>query len=382
VPGGPRGLQNRRRPATAGIGSIPILSAFQSHCMPTTKIQLTSLSSCAGCAAKLSQAILREVLHLLPAQNGNRNVLVGSSTGDDAGVYRLDRHRALVQTVDFFTPIVDDPFSFGAIAATNAISDVFAMGGRPLTALNIVGIPEKTLSPKIVADILRGGLSKATEANCAVVGGHTIRAPEPIYGMAVTGMVDPKKLMTNARARPGDLLVLTKPLGTGIATTGIKRGLASRALERKVIALMSTLNSVGAELAERGLVRAATDITGFGLMGHLSSMCRASGVSAKVDPTSAPMIDKEIADLIARDCVPGGTQQNLAGTKSTVDWGRAATAQQILLTDAQTSGGLLLCVAESSLNKVLRLLRKTGTPSAAIVGQIVRRRKKLICMTR
>src|ERR1022692_3820496 len=219
----------------------------------TPKIALTSLSSCAGCAAKLSQTILRQVLRGLPQTNG-RNVLVGSSTGDDAGVYQLDRHRALVQTVDFFTPIVDDPFSYGAIAATNALSDVFAMGGRPLSALNIVGIPQETLSPKVVAAILRGGLSKATEVGCAVIGGHTIRAPEPIYGMAVTGIVDPAKMMTNANARAGDLLVLTKPLGTGIATTGIKRGLASRKLERKVIALMSTINSVGAELAERRLV--------------------------------------------------------------------------------------------------------------------------------
>lgn len=347
----------------------------------TPKIALTSLSSCAGCAAKLSQTILRQVLRGLPQTNG-RNVLVGSSTGDDAGVYQLDRHRALVQTVDFFTPIVDDPFSYGAIAATNALSDVFAMGGRPLSALNIVGIPQETLSPKIVAAILRGGLSKATEAGCAVIGGHTIRAPEPIYGMAVTGIVDPAKMMTNANARPGDFLVLTKPLGTGIATTGIKRGLASRKLERKVIALMSTINSVGAELAERRLVRAATDITGFGLMGHLSSMCRASGVSAEVDPGSVPMIDQAIADLIAQDCVPGGTEQNLIAANWVVDWRAATRPQKILLTDAQTSGGLLLCVAESALNKVLRLLRKAGTPSAAIIGRIVRRRKELICMTK
>lgn len=346
----------------------------------TSNIALTALSSCAGCAAKLSQTTLREVLRQLPRTNGNRNVLVGSSTGDDAGVYRLDRRRALVQTVDFFTPIVDDPFSYGAIAATNAISDVFAMGGRPLTALNIVGIPEKTLSPKIVAEILRGGLSKATEAGCAVVGGHTIRAPEPIYGMSVTGIVDPTRMMTNAKARPGDLLILTKPLGTGIATTAIKRGFASRTLQKKVIALMSTINSVGAELAERELVRAATDITGFGLMGHLSSMCRASNVSAELDPVRVPPISKEILDLIARDCVPGGTQQNLIGANLVVDWGNATHAQRILLTDAQTSGGLLLCVAEKNLAKVLRLLGKAGTPSAVIIGRIVRRGKKLICM--
>ncbi len=347
-----------------------------------SKIRLTSLSSCAGCAAKLSQTILREVLRQLPEQSRNRNVLVGSSTGDDAGVFRLDRHRALVQTVDFFTPIVDDPFSFGAIAATNALSDVFAMGGRPLTALNIVGIPEKTLSPEIVARILSGGLSKAQEANCAVVGGHTIRAPEPIYGMSVTGVVDPTRMMTNAKARAGEILILTKPLGTGIATTAIKRGLATGALQKKVIALMSTINFVGAELAEKNLVRAATDITGFGLMGHLGSMCRASRTSAAIDPANVPPISQEIVDLIEQGCVPGGTEQNLAGANGVVEWGNASASQKILLTDAQTSGGLLLCVAKPKLDRVLRLLQKANTPCAAIIGKIVPRRSALICMTK
>ena len=181
-------------------------------------------------------------------------MLVGSSTADDAGVFRIDRDRALVQTVDFFTPIVDDPFFYGQIAATNAISDVYAMGGRPLTALNLLGIPADKVSPQIVQQILRGGVEKAKEADCVVVGGHTIRTPEPIYGMAVTGLVSPKKMLTNAGARAGDLLVLTKPLGTGIVTTGIKRGLTSRGLAKKAISLMCRLNSLGAILAERGLV--------------------------------------------------------------------------------------------------------------------------------
>jgi len=193
----------------------------------------------------------------------DRNVLVSSLTFDDAGVYRLDRHRALVQTVDFFTPIVDDPFSYGQIAAANSLSDIFAMGGRPLTALNIVGFPADLVRPRVVASILRGGLAKAAEVGCAIIGGHSIRNPEPIYGLAVTGLVDVRHMTTNANARPGDLLVLTKPLGTGIATTAIKRGMASRALQKKVVALMSQINTVGAELAELGLVRAATDITGY-----------------------------------------------------------------------------------------------------------------------
>src|SRR5207302_9497779 len=226
------------------------------------------------------------------------NIIVNSTTFDDAGVYRLDRNRALVQTVDFFTPIVDDPFSYGQIAAANSLSDIFAMGGRPLTALNIIGFPADLVQPKVIAAILRGGLAKAAEVGCSVIGGHSIRNPEPIYGLAVTGIVDIRRVTTNANARPGDLLVLTKPLGTGIATTAMKRGLASRMLEKKVIALMSKITTEGAELAELVLVRAATDITGNGLMGHLVLLCRASQVSADVAPNAVPMLSNEITDLI------------------------------------------------------------------------------------
>jgi selenide,water dikinase len=298
-------------------------------------------------------------------------------------VYRLDRHRALVQTVDFFTPIVDDPFSYGQIAAANSLSDIFAMGGRPLTALNIVGFPADLVSARVVSSILRGGLAKAAEVGCVIIGGHSIRNPEPIYGLAVTGVVDVGRVTTNANARPGDLLVLTKPLGTGIATTAIKRGSASRALQKKVVALMSRINTVGAELAELGLVRAATDITGYGLIGHLVSLCRASRVSADIDPNAVPMISDEIGDLIELRCVPEGSRQNLHAATILVDWASTDKAHRILLTDAQTSGGLLLCVAEANLEKVLSLLRKAGTPAAAVIGKIVPRRRgrSLICMT-
>src|SRR5437762_6438100 len=250
----------------------------------------------------------------------DRNVLVSSNTFDDAGVYRLDRHRALVQTVDFFTPIVDDPFSYGQIAAANSLSDIFAMGGRPLTGLNIVGFPVDLIRPRVISSILRGGMAKAAEVGCAIIGGHSIRNPEPIYGLAVTGIVDLRHVTTNASARPGDLLVLTKPVGTGIATTAIKRGLASRSLQKKIIELMSKINIVGAELAERGLVRAATDITGYGLIGHLVSLCRASRVSADINPATVPMISEEIASLIELGCVPEGSRQNLYGTTALTDW--------------------------------------------------------------
>jgi len=288
-----------------------------------------------------------------------------------------------VQTVDFFTPIVDDPFSYGQIAAANSLSDVFAMGGRPLTALNIVGFPADLVSTRVVSSILRGGLAKAAEVGCVIIGGHSIRNPEPIYGLAVTGVVDVRRVTTNANARPGDLLVLTKPLGTGIATTAIKRGSASRALQRKVVALMSRVNTAGAELAELGLVRAATDITGYGLIGHLVSLCRASRVSADIDPNAVPMISDEIGDLIELRCVPEGSRQNLHAATILVDWASTDEARRILLTDAQTSGGLLLCVAEANLEKVLSLLRKARTSSAAVIGKIVPRRRgrSLICMT-
>ena len=300
------------------------------------------------------------------------NLLVGSATADDAGVYQIDRNRALVQTVDFFTPIVDDPFLYGQIAAANSLSDVYAMGGRPLTALNILGVPIEVVSPPIIAQILRGGATKAREAKCVLLGGHTIRNPEPIYGLSVTGLVSPKRMLTNAAARPGDLLVLTKPLGTGIVTTGIKRAKTSGALARKTIKLMSTLNFVGADLAEKGLVRAAVDVTGFGLLGHLASMCRASGVGAEIQASDVPAIGKEVWDLIDADCIPGGTRQNLKTAESICEWNGVAPAQKLLLADAQTSGGLLLCVAPHRRGEVLQHLKRARTLSASIVGRIVR----------
>ena len=331
----------------------------------------------------MSQKALRQVLPQLPISL-DRNVLVSSRTFDDAGVYRLDRHRALVQTVDFFTPIVDDPFSYGQIAAANSLSDIFAMGGRPLTALNIVGFPADLVRPRVISSILRGGFAKAAEVGCVIIGGHSIRNPEPIYGLAVTGLVDVRRVTSNSNARPGDSLVLTKPLGTGIATTAMKRGMGSRALEKKTVALMSQINTVGAELAESGLVRAATDVTGYGLIGHLISLCRASGVSAEIHPAAVPMISEEIGELIELGCIPQGSRENLHTATVVVDWAGTNDTRKILLTDAQTSGGLLLCVREVHLADVLMILRKACTPVAALIGKIVkpRQRRPLICMTK
>jgi selenide,water dikinase len=309
------------------------------------------------------------------------NVLVGSASADDAGVYRLTNDRALVQTVDFFTPIVDDPFCYGQIAATNAISDIYAMGGRPLTALNIMGIPTDLVPNTVIAEILRGGAAKAKEAGCAIIGGHTIRNPEPIYGLAVTGVVSPRRMLTNSRAQAGDLLVLTKPLGTGIVTTGIKRGLTSAALAKKAIALMCRLNTVGAVLAELRLVRSAVDVTGFGLLGHLASMCGASGVGAEIVAAKVPVISPEVLALIAQDCVPGGTRQNLETANAIVKWNDTPEPLRLLLADAQTSGGLLLCVPPKRLREVAGVLKKHRTACATIIGQIVPRGRKLITLS-
>jgi len=310
------------------------------------------------------------------------NVLVGSASLDDAGVFRLTRDRALVQTVDFFTPIVDDPFSYGQIAAANALSDVYAMGGRPLTALNIMGIPTDIVPPTVIASILRGGAAKAKEAGCVIIGGHTIRNPEPIYGLAVTGIVSPRRMLTNANARPGDLLVLTKPLGTGIATTGIKRGLTSADLAKKAIALMRGLNTVGAVLAERGLVHAAVDVTGFGLLGHLAAMCRASRVGAEISAGAVPAISPEIFSLIEDDCVPGGTRQNLETAKAIIERNDIAESILLLLSDAQTSGGLLLCVSPKRWSAVRRVLKKHRTVCSVVIGKIIRTKTPRICVTK
>src|SRR5271155_1423577 len=337
-------------------------------------LKLTALSSCAGCASKLSRQALTEVLRQVPMLK-NRNVLVGAATGDDAGGYRLSRDRALVQTTDFFTPIVDDPFSYGQISAPNAPPDVSARGGRPLPALNIVGVPADIVPLGTVNEIVRGGAEKIQEAKCVLIGGHTIRLSEPIFGYAVTGVVSPRRMMTNANARPGDALVLTKPLGTGIITTGIKRGLCTPALEQKAIALMPRLNTVGADVAERGLVRAAVDVTGFGLLSHLGAMCASSKVGAEIAAAGVPAISSDVFDLIAAGCIPGGSRDNLIHANDFTDWDGVTDFQKTLLTDAQTSGGLLLCVAPKNEKAVLKRLEKARTLCAAVIGRIVRSAK-------
>jgi selenide,water dikinase len=305
------------------------------------------------------------VLRQLPAPTDPR-LLVGTNTADDAGVFKLSEELALVQTVDFFTPVVDDPYWFGAIAAANALSDVYAMGGTPLTALNIVGFPVGTLSLDILAEILRGGSDKAREAGVTIVGGHTVDDPEPKYGLAVTGAIHPGRIVTNAGAQPADALVLTKPLGSGIATTAIKNGKASTSLQETVIALMAQLNRAASEAMVEVSAHAATDVTGFGLLGHLAEMAAGSGLQATIAAGSVPVLE-EVLDLAAQGVVPGGTHRNLASLEVRLLWDPSvAEALRLVLGDAQTSGGLLIAVAPDSLAALLAALSLREVRGAVI----------------
>jgi selenide,water dikinase len=297
-------------------------------------------------------------------------LLVGVDTLDDAAVYRLTDDIALVQTVDFFTPVVDDPYDFGRIAAANAFSDIYAMGGRPLTALNIVCFPSGVLPLDYLGRILQGGAETARLAGATIVGGHTIDDPEPKYGLAVTGVLKPGDELTNAGAMPGDLLVLTKPIGTGIVATAIKRGEASASAISAATASMAALNRDGAEVAREHGVRALTDVTGFGILGHLSEMCRASGVGADLWFDRLPLLP-EAAALARQGVVPGGTKRNLEYVEPWTIFDEALEPwQRLLSADAQTSGGLMLSVSAEKAPQVVRALTARRTPVAVVIGRI------------
>jgi selenide, water dikinase len=335
--------------------------------MDVASIRLTELSNCAGCAAKLGAAELRSVMERVSPATDER-VLVGYGGSDDAGVYLVRDDLALVSTVDFFTPIVDDPYDFGRIAATNALSDVYAMGGRPISALNIVAFPED-LDLDILRRILEGGSAVARSAGVAIVGGHTIKDSEPKYGMAVTGLIDPARIVTNDRARPGDVLVLTKPLGTGILTTALKRGAIAPEDLREAVSYMTALN----DRASRAMLAAgslsATDITGFGLLGHGGGMARASGVRFTIEAAAVPFMER-VLDLIAEGIVPGGTRHNAETHAEFADFASSVPeAVRVGLSDAQTSGGLLISVAADAVAALVRALENSGT-LAAIVGEV------------
>jgi selenide,water dikinase len=311
----------------------------------SSSLRLTQFSHGAGCGCKLPAPDVQRILSSLDHPS-HPNLLVGLDTSDDAGVFRLRDDLALVQTVDFFTPIVDDPYDFGRIAAANALSDVYAMGGEPITALNLVALPLAQLGPEIVEQILRGGADVAAAAGTTIVGGHSIDDPEPKYGMAVTGTVHPERVLRNAGGRAGDALVLTKPLGVGVIATACKRGLAASTTLAAAVEVMTTLNGSASRAALSAGAHAATDVTGFGLLGHLHELARASGVAAEVDSRAVPAIADALA-LIADDrLLCGGSARNREHAELFTRWdaGVGEPARR-LLCDAMTSGGLLVAVA-------------------------------------
>ena len=297
-------------------------------------------------------------------------VLVDASTGDDAAVYRISEDRALVATTDFFTPIVDDPYDFGRIAAANALSDVYAMGARPLFALNLVAFPRDLLDLNLLGEILRGGSEIALQAGIAIIGGHSIDDPEPKYGLCVIGEVDPQLMVRNAGAQPGDLLVLTKPLGTGVIATALKTDAAAEEIIMEAVRSMTTLNRPAAEAMLRVGVTAATDVTGFGLIGHLTAMLRASGVSARIRSGLVPLLPgaRELAEA---GHIAGGTRRNLEDAQRSTSWAHdVSPVEQLLLCDAQTSGGLLISVPAERADVLMDALRAAHTPAAAMIGDV------------
>ncbi len=321
----------------------------------------------AGCACKFGPDELAHVLrhlHTLPPV-AHKDLMVGIERSDDAGVYRLSDDLSLVQTVDFFTPVVNEAFDWGRIAAANALSDVYAMGGKPLTALQIVGWPRDLLPLDLLADVLEGGASILAQAECTLVGGHTVDDPEPKYGMAITGLVHPEDLVTNSGARPGDRIVLTKPIGTGIISTAIKFGKATDEQRDASVASMIELN-VGAAAAMRRVgVNAATDVTGFGLLGHLGEMIRGAGLSARIEATAVPLLPG-IRDLVTAGIVPSGTRRNLESARRFSTLVDLEEPDELILADAQTSGGLLIAVDPPLEGALFQAMAEESVEAVAI----------------
>jgi selenide,water dikinase len=371
--------------------------------MPEVKIRLTETVKAGGCASKLSPAVLEKVLGKLPRQHDS-NVLVGFDQADDAGVYRISPDTALVQTVDFFTPIVDDPYTFGQIAATNALSDVYAMGGRPITALAHVCFPANG-DLEILEQILAGGLSKMMEANCTVVGGHSIRDEETKFGYSVTGLIHPERVFTNGGAHPGDRLLFTKALGTGVISTAIKKGTAKQSWMDAAIRSMTTLNKIASETitnfcanqaetttahvgagvppaqAEQSSagspVHSLTDVTGFGLIGHAREMALASDVSLLFRINQIPLLEGAL-DSIRADSIPGGLKNNRDFAECVVGYEEGITdVLKTILFDPQTAGGLLISVAAKDSPNLIRELKAAGVPAVEI-GEVQERTKPLI----
>jgi selenide,water dikinase len=337
--------------------------------MEVTPVRLTSLAHGGGCGCKLAPAVLEQIIARTAAAYLPEALLVGTETSDDAAVYRINEHQAIVATTDFFMPVVDDPFDFGCIAATNALSDVYAMGGTPLLALALVAMPVDKLPVEVIRRILEGGESVCRRAGIPVAGGHSVDSVEPIYGLAAIGLVDPRHLKRNADARPGDRVVLGKALGIGIYSAALKQEQIRDSQYRAMIASTTQLNTPGVRLARLAGVHALTDVTGFGLLGHLLEVCRGSGVHATVRWEAVPLLP-DVMELAGAGCVTGASHRNWAGYGTQVDLGSLGAVEKALLTDPQTSGGLLVTCAREALGEVLEVLRSEGFEHAAVIGEI------------
>ena len=346
------------------------MGAYRVGRPPVEAPRLTQQVSCAGCAAKIPIQVLQEILGALPAPPRSPRLLVGPETWDDAGVYKMSPTLALVQTVDFFTPMVDDPYDFGAIAAANAVSDVYAMGGIPKLALSILCFPAETGDPAVLREIVRGGADALKQAGVLVMGGHSVRDPEIKFGYAVTGEVHPKRVVTNAGAKKGDLLVLTKPIGVGILATALKRGLLSRPLLQTMTRQMKMLNRAAAEAMRASGVHAATDVTGFGLLGHARNVARASKKTIRIWSGSVPLLSG-VRELAAQGVASSGLHSNREAIDPDVAWdGEVPEAVRLALVDPQTSGGLLIAVPSSKTEALIRRLNRSKV-SAAVVGEVL-----------
>ena len=337
---------------------------------PETKMpRLTSLSHGGGCGCKIAPAVLEQIIAKSAAGVLPKELLVGIETSDDAAVYKINESQAIVATTDFFMPIVDDPFDFGAIAATNAVSDVYAMGGTPLFTLALVGMPINTLPTEMIRRILEGGESVCARAGIPVAGGHSIDSVEPIYGLVVIGLVHPKQIKRNADAHPGDKLVLGKPLGVGVYSAALKKQTLDDDSYRAMIASTTQLNTPGAQLAQLKGVHALTDVTGFGLLGHLLEVCKGSKLAATIRWNSVPLLPAA-RKLVEQGYKTGASERNWSSYGALVDLGLYGELERALLTDPQTSGGLLVSCAADATEQVLALFRADGFQQAAVIGEL------------
>ena len=344
------------------------------------KVDLLEMVEYGGCSAKISPKQLEEILKYLPLPE-DPNILVDIDTHDDAGVYKINEELALVLTTDFFPPVCSDPYEFGQIAAANSISDVYAMGGDPILALNIMMFPAARLPMEVYAEIIKGGFNKATEAGVRIIGGHTIDDFPPKYGLAVVGYVHPKKIITNSGAKPGDYLILTKPIGTGIIMAAQRLGMASDEDVAEAKNLMKQLNNLGAEVMKKNNIKGATDITGFGLAGHSLKIAKASGVTININMKDVPLIGNAYG-LIDEGCIPGASFRNLEYAENDISCTPDLDYNlKMMAFDAQTSGGLLICVPSDIVNQVMSDLISSGLKDSKVIGHVTDSKDKLIYLS-